>query len=67
MQTAKVFLNLLICVGLLAACGLKGPLYLPADDPAETPDAGQSSEQSNGTDDEKEDKKDEQQIIKSGR
>lgn len=67
MQTAKVFLNVLICASLLAACGLKGPLYLPTDEPLSTPDIGQSSEQIKSIDDEEEDKKEKQQTSKSDR
>jgi predicted small lipoprotein YifL len=32
MQTVKITLVILICVVLLGACGLKGPLYLPAEE-----------------------------------
>jgi len=34
MQTVKTTLLLLICITLLGACGLKGPLYLPEEKPA---------------------------------
>jgi predicted small lipoprotein YifL len=34
MQTVRIFLILLSCTVLLGACGLKGPLYLPGEDPA---------------------------------
>ena len=34
MQTVRIVLSILICVILLGACGLKGPLYLPQDEPA---------------------------------
>jgi len=34
MQTVKTILLFLICVTMLGACGLKGPLYLPEDKPA---------------------------------
>jgi predicted small lipoprotein YifL len=37
MQTVKVILIILICCALLGACGLKGPLYLPEEDPATKP------------------------------
>jgi predicted small lipoprotein YifL len=33
MQTVKATLLNLICVALLGACGLKGPLYLPTENP----------------------------------
>ncbi len=31
MQTYKATLLILICVALLGACGLRGPLYLPTE------------------------------------
>ena len=31
MQTVKTILLFLICVTMLGACGLKGPLYLPEE------------------------------------
>lgn len=34
MQTVKATLFILICVTLLSACGLKGPLYLEDGKPA---------------------------------
>jgi predicted small lipoprotein YifL len=34
MQTVKTYLIILICVALLGACGHKGPLYLPEEEPA---------------------------------
>ena len=34
MQTVRIVLLVLICIFLLGACGLKGPLYLPQDEPA---------------------------------
>ncbi len=50
MQTAKsTFLAILLALlfaSLLGACGLKGPLYLPQDEPAAKPDAEQSTEPS---------------------
>ena len=33
MQTAKTILALLLCAALLGACGLRGPLYLPDEEP----------------------------------
>ena len=33
MQTVKVVLVILITVVVLGACGLKGPLYLPTENP----------------------------------
>lgn len=40
MHTLKTILSILICAAVLAACGLKGPLYLPDENPA-----GESVEQ----------------------
>ena len=34
MQTVKTTLLILICLTLLGACGLKGPLYIPDENPA---------------------------------
>ena len=34
MQTVKTILLFLICVTMLGACGLKGPLYLPEENAA---------------------------------
>ena len=39
MQTVKITLAILICVALLGACGLKGPLYLPDGESAVEQDA----------------------------
>jgi len=39
MQTVKTTLLILICITLLGACGLKGPLYLPEEQPASGPSA----------------------------
>ena len=33
MQTVKTILALLLCAALLGACGLKGPLHLPGEEP----------------------------------
>ena len=59
MQTAKAILMLLICVGLLSACGLKGPLYLPQDEPIAQP---ATETPAGGSKDEEERKKDSQQV-----
>ncbi len=64
MQTAKAILLMLICVGLLGACGLKGPLYLPQDDP--TVQAGTEA-QADDNEDEEESEKDSQQAPVSTR
>ena len=37
MQTMKTTLIVLMCLALLGACGLKGPLYLPEDQPVVEP------------------------------
>jgi len=34
MQTVKTTILFLICAAFLGACGLKGPLYLPEEQPA---------------------------------
>lgn len=34
MQTVKTTVIILICLTLLGACGLKGPLYIPDENPA---------------------------------
>ncbi|MGA9573082.1 MAG: lipoprotein [Lysobacterales bacterium] len=34
MRTVKTSLLVFLCTALLGACGLKGPLYLPEDNPA---------------------------------
>lgn len=64
MQTVKTILIFLICVMLLGACGLKGPLYLPEDEPA----SGQTkADQDAGQEKDKDKKKDsdgEQPAIK---
>jgi predicted small lipoprotein YifL len=39
MQTKKLTLVILTSTALLGACGLKGPLYLPNENPASGPDA----------------------------
>ena len=43
MQTVKATLLILICVALLCACGLRGPLYLPAENPDSKPSIEQDS------------------------
>ena len=44
MQTVKAVSIILICFALLGACGLKGPLYLPDENPATKPVAEQDAE-----------------------
>lgn len=41
MQCRKSIFALLACTILLAACGLRGPLYLPGEDAAGKPADGQ--------------------------
>ena len=52
---------ILICAALLAACGLRGPLYLPDKDPAAKPAFGQDpaadTDEEENKDDEENDKK----------
>jgi predicted small lipoprotein YifL len=58
MQSTKVVLIMLFSVTLLTACGLKGPLYLPADEPQPSESAVSDDDRNNTTEDEKETKKD---------
>jgi predicted small lipoprotein YifL len=60
MQTVKTNLLIFICVALLGACGLKGPLYLPSESPVAEPAVEQEAEQDNSEQDkdETENKKD---------
>jgi predicted small lipoprotein YifL len=44
MQTVKVVLLILITVVVLGACGLKGPLYLPTENPVSEPATGQEAD-----------------------
>ena len=44
MQTVKFILMALLFSCLLTACGLRGPLYLPEDEPAAKPDTAQTAE-----------------------
>jgi predicted small lipoprotein YifL len=37
MRTLKAVSIILLCFTLLGACGLKGPLYLPEEEPATQP------------------------------
>ena len=43
MQTVKFILLTLLISCLLAACGLRGPLYLPEEEPAAKPDTAQNA------------------------
>jgi predicted small lipoprotein YifL len=58
MQTIRTILMILISTVVLSACGLRGPLYLPEEDPATTPGVEQET---NGSEDKKEDKKEDQE------
>ncbi len=40
-----------LCIYLLGACGYKGPLYLPDEQPAATPATGQDAETNESEDD----------------
>jgi len=51
MQTVKTTVLLLICVVLLGACGLKGPLYLPDENPVSEPAAEQDSKEETDAED----------------
>ena len=44
MQTLISNLVIVICVVMLTACGLKGPLYLPDENPAQSPASTQELE-----------------------
>jgi predicted small lipoprotein YifL len=61
MQTVKIILLILICAALLSACGLRGPLYLPDENPAAKPaveqDSAASTDEEENKDDEENDKK----------
>ena len=43
MQIVKITTAMLICATLLCACGLKGPLYLPGQDPSVNPPLDEDS------------------------
>jgi predicted small lipoprotein YifL len=61
MQTAKVIFTLLISVSLVTACGLRGPLYLPENEPGTQVEEEQASTQSkNAEAREKDEEKDEE-------
>jgi len=59
MQTVKNTLFILIFVALLGACGLKGPLYLPNENPVSEPVAEQVPTTETNTEDNQEDNEDE--------
>ena len=61
MQTVKTTLFILMCITLLGACGLKGPLYLPDESTTAKPATGQDSTVST---DEEENKNDEENDKK---
>jgi predicted small lipoprotein YifL len=44
MQTVKLLLLILISVIVLGACGLKGPLYLPTENPVFEPATEQETD-----------------------
>jgi predicted small lipoprotein YifL len=53
MQTVKLTLLALLFGCLLAACGHKGPLYLPKDEPVAKPETSQDSKSKQQEDKEK--------------
>lgn len=55
MQAVKFTLLSLLCSCLLSACGLRGPLYLPVDEPVTAAKSAESADDA----EEKEDKKEE--------
>jgi predicted small lipoprotein YifL len=60
MQTVKIILLILICAALLSACGLRGPLYLPDENPAKPAveqDSAAGTDEEENKDDEENDKK----------
>jgi len=61
MQTVKTILLILLCITLLGACGLKGPLYLPEENPADA----QAAVPDENAEKEKEKKKDNTAGTKS--
>jgi predicted small lipoprotein YifL len=61
MQSVKTSLVILVYVALISACGLRGPLYLPDENPTTKPDVEQGSaadtDEEKNKDDEEKDKK----------
>lgn len=55
MQTVKFILLALLCSCLLSACGLRGPIYLPADEPAT---ATKSADSADDAEEDKEEERD---------
>lgn len=55
MQTVKFTLLALLLCCLLAACGLRGPLYLPEDEPAAKPDTAQNAKSEENEEEKEED------------
>ena len=67
MQTVKTTLVILICVAVMGACGIRGPLYLPDEDPASKPAVEQDSAADTDEEKNKDDKeKDKKKEIVSG-
>ena len=62
MQSLKTTLLILISAVVLSACGLKGPLYLPDEDPATDP----SSEEGANPDENRNKEEEEDQVPDSG-
>lgn len=55
MQTVKFTLLALLFSCLIAACGHKGPIYLPKDEPVATPETAQDGKSNEQEEREKED------------
>ena len=57
MQTTKAIFIVLICISLLNACGLKGPLYLQEDEVTD-----QATSETQSEDNKEENKKDSKKV-----
>jgi predicted small lipoprotein YifL len=62
MQTLKTTLLILLSAVVLSACGLRGPLYLPDEDPATDP----TSEEGENPDENNNKEEEEDQVADSG-
>ncbi len=56
MQTVRDALLILICLVLLGACGHKGPLYLPKENPDPKPASSQETDADSAENKEEEEK-----------
>jgi predicted small lipoprotein YifL len=61
MQSFKTTLLILISAAMLSACGLRGPLYLPDEDPAGQPAVEESEDA--GENDAKDEEKDKESVA----